>query len=144
MFRWLAILLISFMLSGCTMISFTYFRNYTDQPVDIVYSTSNLPFQTYTRAARFRNSLVPIERNIWKRLNDSLPIIYYGSVAILTVPPRSTILVPRELLYDTLVLLRQVSRTDTIRFTKYPLSMSGLQYKGVGFPVTSIYYYDFK
>jgi hypothetical protein len=143
MFRWMTIILISFVLTGCTMISFTYFRNLTSQPVVLkYYSQREYSYQHKPTTVDYQNEILPIKKSTWKHLKDSLPIVYNGSEARIVLPARSTVLIPRRGYYDSMVVLSQAELTDTIKIFGLSKSANRFQNKTVGFPVSWIYYYD--
>jgi len=144
MFRWLAILTISFALEGCVMVSYWYFRNYTDQPVEISYTYTEFVYRQKPSSAYFHNELLPMKYRTSKKLNDSIPIVYNGSKALLVVPPHSTLQFPVWSFNDTSVILKQAGRTDTVLIHSSSESGNSFRSKGNGIPVVWINYYDFK
>jgi hypothetical protein len=145
MFRHLFILLTCFMLSGCTVITLTYFRNFSNEPVDIWF-LPNESRGSYSGSFHppthffYSKEIEPINGRMWKKMKDSMSILYKDKIAIITIPPNTTAQMPRGS-FDGKIYIKQAARTDTIWLDKIDRS-TGLRYKSGGFPIRSILYYD--
>lgn len=142
--RWLLIVLTSFTFTGCTMVYMSFFRNYSEQPVQIEFQAPTGKYSERPKTIRYRNEILEIKWKAYKQVNDSLPVSFYNARATITVPAGSTVLLPRFMLHDSLVILKQQNRIDSVSHYGSLHNRNIFQYKNVGFPVKTIFYYDYK
>jgi hypothetical protein len=133
----------SVLLSGCTLIYFPYFRNYSAKPVEIIFTQTEY-LRNNQSSVLYKNELLALDKKTYKKLNDSLPINRpTEKKASILAPPGSTILLSGMILtpYDT-VFLKQENRSDTITiFTRGALHSFKAK---KGLPLSRYYYYDYK
>ena len=142
MSRWFAILLSSFILSGCVPASYTYFRNYTDHPVEIRYSINESVHHVNVQPVKYQNEMLELKKGTWRKLKGELAVNYSNEMVTLVVPAHSTALLPGSYSRGGAVVLKQGNTTDTIVVHRQNHYQSKFQNKSLGFPVVWIRYYD--
>jgi hypothetical protein len=137
--RWLTILLTSFILPGCVPASYTYFRNYTDQPVEIRYSITESVHQVNVYPVKYQPEMLELKKGTWRRLKGELAVSYSNGLMTVVVPAHSTVLLPRYYSREGSVVLKQGEMTDTIVVNRQNQYQSKFQNKSSGFPVVWIH-----
>lgn len=132
------------MLSGCTLIYFPYFRNFSDESVEIIVKT--VYYESKVSAVLYKKEVLPISKKTYKKLNDSLNVTSLpNNQFFITIPPKSTVLLPRwaNLFSDT-IIVKQRDKIDSISIYGNHEKNNSFQLKKIGFPVTHLYFYDYK
>ena len=147
--RYLFFLFIVMSLNSCSYITFLYFRNYTDDPVEIMITTAGKGGER--KIVRFYREILKIDHNTRDQLTDSLTTVRLDdSTCLLTVPANSTVSLTSLIAgrYDTAgtrIMLRQDGRTDSLFFTadlRVEDANREFQKTG-GWQVKNIFYYDY-
>jgi hypothetical protein len=131
-----------FILSGCVPASYTFFRNYTNQPVEIRYSISEFVHSVNVQPVNYHDEMLELKKSTWRKLKGELPVNYSNGVVTFVVPPHCTALLPRPYSHGGAVVLKQGEVTDTILVYRQNHYQSKFQNKSSGFPVVWIHYYD--
>lgn len=141
----LILVIVPFALSGCTIIYYPFFRNYSNKPVELIFEVSDY-YKERNHLVEYKKQILPVSRKTYKKLNDSLPVVMLShNKASLTIPPGSTAFFPGWVIFQGgIIFLKQENRLDSISiFTNDGISKR-FQYKRQGFPVATLYYYDYK
>lgn len=132
------------MLSGCIIIYFPYFRNLSDDSVEIIFKTAY--YESNVSAILYKKEVLPINKKTYKQLNDSLDVTSLQSNQFhITIPSKSTVLLPRWLnLSSDTIIVKQKDRIDTISIHGKYRNNNSFQIKKHGFPVANLLSYDYK
>ena len=140
------LLIASFLLliccQGCSFIFFPYFRNLSSETVTVIFESAE-ELDGYN-SFKYTASIIPIQKDISKKLKDSLPIeTDANNRHIIKIPARSTVLIPNRLTRpESMMIIQQGNRVDTFNMSNID-TVPIFKCVRKGFPVKYICYYDY-
>jgi len=139
----LFLVILSITLSGCSPFYYTYFRNFSGKPVDIILVMDDYDNQSYFSTV-YRQEILPVNKKTIEYLTDTLSWTKLSDHKMsVTIPANSTVLF-KPFPIKGIIYLQQENKLDSISMWSNKSNNKRSQFKHKAYSLPVIHYYDYK